>query len=120
MHEHKTLIRGCFKTENSPNEDSASVVEVIIVVDPDSDDSCRCSALATSIFRAKATKTKTSFATTTAITNDVNGPLAPISLMTAIADAGDLAIDNVAMREANVRVDDVEKELSMDPRRGMS
>jgi len=107
MAEHVTLINSCFNTVNSPNEDF-----------PPSCVCCR--ALATSILSAKAINTSTSFATTTDMTSDVKGPFAPTSLMTAIAEAGDLAIDNVAMREAKVRVDEAERERSREPRRGMS
>ena len=51
------------------------------------------------MFKANKTTTKTSFKTVTETTIFANGPLASVSLKTAIADAGLRAIDNVAIND---------------------
>jgi hypothetical protein len=51
------------------------------------------------MFKANKTTTKTSFKTVTETTNFENGPLASVSLKTAIAEAGLRAIDNVAIND---------------------
>jgi hypothetical protein len=51
------------------------------------------------MFKANKTTTKTSFKTVTEMTNFENGPLASVSLKTAIAEAGLRAIDNVAIND---------------------
>jgi hypothetical protein len=51
------------------------------------------------MFKANKTTTKTSFKTVTETTNFENGPLASVSLKTAIAEAGLRAIDSVAIND---------------------
>jgi len=48
---------------------------------------------------AKATMTRTSFATTVAMTSAQNGPLPPVSCSTAIAEAGERATMSVAQSD---------------------
>mmetsp|Transcript_15609 Transcript_15609/g.43656 ORF Transcript_15609/g.43656 Transcript_15609/m.43656 type:complete len:214 (+) Transcript_15609:605-1246(+) len=65
----------------------------------EADSSLLNTILATSMLRANATITTTSFTTTTAITRLVKGPRASISLRTAMAEAGLLAIMRQPARE---------------------
>ena len=56
------------------------------------------------MFRANKTTTKTSFKTVTETVNFENGPLASVSLKTAIAEAGLRAMESVAINDPTAHV----------------